>query len=124
MNARTILVDSEDRRAFALKVIGGMPIQKAQEVTIAEHVAQRTLPQNNRLWLLHTAAAEHVGCSPSDMHEDMLCEHFGYAEVKMPSGVIRRVPLKRSSARDKKEFARFMEFVESFYIAQLGVWLP
>jgi hypothetical protein len=35
-----------------------------------------------------------------------------------------RVPLKRSSTRDKKEFAEFMDFVENFYGSEFGVWLP
>ena len=85
---------------------------------------QRSLGQNARLWLLHTAAAEVTGCSPARMHEDMLCEHYGYAEYRLPSGDLERIPLKRSSARDKGEFAKFMEFVEAFYGEQLGIWLP
>jgi hypothetical protein len=31
--------------------------------------------------------------------------------------------LKRSSQRNKKEFAEFMEKVEAFYISELGVYL-
>ena len=57
------------------------------------------------------------------MHEEMLRQHYGYTEVKMPSGYVERVPLKRSSQRDKKEFRLFLDFVETFYGAELGIWL-
>ena len=87
------------------------------------HIAKRTLSQNARLWLLHTAAAKHVGCSPDDLHEDRLCAVFGYTDVKMPSGVIKQIPLRRSSELNKKEFREFMDQVEAFYISELGVFL-
>ena len=125
MDPVTIILDRPERKEYALKVIGRLPVEDGEvwDVIIGRHVAKRTLTQNARLWLLHTAAAKHVGCSPSEIHEDMLCEHFGYTEVKMPSGVIRRIPLKRSSERNKKEFAEYMEFCESYYISHLGVFL-
>jgi hypothetical protein len=48
---------------------------------------------------------------------------FGYTEVRLPSGAVKRKPLKRSSQLDKRELAQFMEKVEAFYISQLGVYL-
>ena len=123
MTPQTIIVDSEERRARAIKVIGLLNIEQPIDVLISRHVEKRSESQNARLWKLHTLAADHVGCSAADMHEDMLCEHFGFTEVKMPSGSIHRIPLKRSSQRDKVEFGKFMEFVETFYITNLGVWL-
>ena len=44
-------------------------------------------------------------------------------EVKMPSGVLKRVPMKRSSPRNVKEFKVYMEFCENFYICNFGIWL-
>lgn len=124
MNGNTILVDSPERAERACKVIGRLPLEDcAWEVEIKRHIKRRSNPQNSRLWKLHQLAGAHIGCGAEEMHEEMLCEHFGATEVKMPNGQIRRVPVKRSSMRDKAEFAAFMEFVESFYIAQLGVFL-
>lgn len=91
-------------------------------VEVRPHIPRRSNAQNSRLWALHQLAAEHVGCSSEDMHEDMLCQHFGSTEVKMPSGVIKRIPLKRSSQRDKVEFRKFLDFVENFYATELGIF--
>ena len=121
----TIIVDRPQRRDYAIKVIGKLPVEDGEvwDVVIGRHIARRSLTQNARLWLLHTEAAKHVGCSPDDLHEDRLCAVFGYTEVKLPSGVIKQVPLRRSSDLNKKEFGEFMEQVEAFYISELSVFL-
>lgn len=91
-------------------------------IEVRPHVPRRSNAQNARLWGLHQLAADHCGVSAADMHEDMLCEHFGYVEKKLPSGVMKRVPLRRSSQRDKTEFRKFLDYVENFYACELGVF--
>lgn len=83
----------------------------------------RTLPQNSRLFALHSMVAKETGNTVEDMHEEALCRHFGYTEVKMPTGWTKRIPLKRSSAREVKEFAEFMEATEAWYASDFGCWL-
>lgn len=123
MTPQTIVLDDEKKRERAIKVVSLLPLDKPVKVTIEPFIQRRTNTQNARLWALHTKAAEHIGCSPADVHEDMLCEHYGSTEVKLPSGAIKRVPLKRSSPRNIKEFAKFMTFCEEFYICNFGIWL-
>lgn len=119
----SIVLDSEPRRQHAIKVLSLIPLDPPKVVSFEDYEEKRTNAQNARLWLLHGIAAKKVGCSTLDMHEDMLCEHFGCNEVTLPSGHIKRIPLKRSSSRKVKEFAEFMTFVENFYITNLEVWL-
>lgn len=121
MNERRFILRNEFVRDNLLAFIKKLPFD--MEIIVKPWVEQRTLVQNNRLWALHTLAGNFVGCSAEDMHEDMLCKFYGYNEVRMPSGDVKRIPLKRSSQRNKKEFAKFMEQVEAFYISELGVWL-
>lgn len=83
---------------------------------------QRSLPQNSRLWALHTLASRETGYTPDELHELMLCKFFGTKDVEL-GGIKRTVPLKRSSARDKQEFREFLDAVEMFYASELGVWL-
>ncbi len=118
-----IVVDSEPRKQYALKVIGALSLDApGWDVEITRHVEHRTTQQNARLWALHTLAGKELGYSPEEMHEYALCRHFGYVE-KVIGGVRRTIPLKRSSARDKKEFAEFMEATETWYISDFGVFL-
>lgn len=120
---RTWVIETEQQRDRLALYLARIPVTQPQQVTIADHIEKRSSEQNARLWKLHSLAAEVVGCGAEEMHEEMLCEHFGAHEVKMPSGAIRRVPVKRSSARNKREFSAYMEFVEAFYADKLGVWL-
>lgn len=98
------------------------------EIIIRPFVQKRSNPANDRLWALHALAAEVTGYSKDEMHEHALCRHFGYTEREVKdlfTGEIltKRIPLKRSSARNRKEFAAFMEETESWYISEFGVWL-
>ncbi len=123
MNERKFILHNDFIRTNVLGFLGKLDLGVTWEVIVRPFVPKRTLEQNARLWLLHTRAGEFVGCTAEDMHEEMLCKIYGYSEVRMPSGYMKRVPLKRSSARNKKEFAQFMEQVEAFYISELGVML-
>ena len=123
MEARKFILRSEFVRKHLIEFLQRLDISTLMEVTVKTFEEKRSNPQNNRLWLLHTAAARFVGCSPEDMHEEMLCKFCGYTEVRLPSGYVKRIPLERSSRMGKKRFGEFMEMVEAFYISELGVWL-
>lgn len=124
MNDRTFILRDATIMARFVAFLAQLDLSKPWEVVLRPFVDRRTKEQNARLWKLHTIAGDFVGCSPEDMHEDMLCMFHGYTEVRMPSGDVKRIPLKRSSTRNKKEFGEFMEKVEAFYASQLGVFLP
>ena len=120
---RTFELRTEQQKAWFSAYVLRLPLEPVQQFTQQDYVPRRTNTQNARLWKLHSMAAEVVGCGAEEMHEEMLCEHFGANEVQMPNGTIRRVPVKRSSGRNKREFSTFMEFVETFYAERLGVWM-
>ena len=129
--ARIVVLDSEDRREYLLRLLARIKIDPPKvrwDVSIAEHVDRRSNEQNKRLWALHTLASEITGYTPEEMHELCLCQHYGFSEheAKNPfTGEIQlmKTPLKRSSQRDKKEFRKFLDFVEDYYVANLGVFL-
>ena len=98
------------------------------DITVKHYVEKRSSDQNARLFKLHTLAAEITGYDVLEMHEEALCHHFGFVEKPVKSLLtgkleMKRVPLKRSSQRDKVEFSKFMEGVSMWYAAELGVWL-
>lgn len=120
MTPRTFILDKPDRLKAFSAFLGKQPLPL--DVTVKPYVPQRSNKQNARLWKLHTLAAEVTGYSPEDMHEFALCRFFGFTEQTIGE-ITRRVPLKRSSQRDRKEFNQFMEATESWYIDEFAVWL-
>lgn len=118
--SRSFVIETTDQRErlFSFLKARDLPFQ----VEYGPVREQRSLSQNNRLWALHALASKETGYEPGEMHELMLCRHFGTQELDF-AGVRRVVPLKRSSTRDKAEFREFLEAVETFYASELGVWL-
>jgi hypothetical protein len=123
---RTVVVSEDKQREFLCGLVRRRPLPF--QAVVGPVVRQRTLTQNGRLWLLHTAASQVSGYTPEECHEEMLCAHYGYTEQQRISpwtGEIemKKTPNKRSSTRNRKEFAEFMDFCENFYGEKLGVWL-
>lgn len=117
------LIDSPEKRdALISNLLMKLDMSKAWDVSVTQHIEHRSQLQNDRLWLAHRLAAAQVGCSPDELHEIMLCKHFGYQEIEY-DGETRRVPLKRSSTRNKQEFSEYLDFVENSYAEKLGVWI-
>jgi hypothetical protein len=127
VNDRSFLVETERHRQHLLAYTSKLPLPF--QGSIGPVRERRSLSANARLWLLHTAASEITGYTKDELHEIALCKHFGYTEVErkdLLTGEIltKRIPLKRSSTRNKKEFAEFMDATEIWYGSEFGVWLP
>ena len=127
MEPKTFIIETpeqQDRFAVYIGRQKGLPL----EVSVKDYVPRRSLRQNARLWKLHTMAGDITGYTPAEMHDLCLCQIYGFAERRLQNPftgmtAVVKTPLKRSSQRDKKEFRKFMDFVENFYAANLGVWL-
>ena len=117
---RTFVIETGDQRERLCTFLKArqLPIQ----VDVGPVRSQRTTSQNSRLWALHALASKETGYAPEELHELMLCRHFGTKEIDL-SGHRMTVPLKRSSTREKAEFRDFLDAVEAFYASELGVWL-
>ena len=117
-----LVIPNEIARERAVKILLGLSLTRPWVMTVEPWYSKRSSSQNARLWLLHTKASQVTGYAPEEMHELMLCRFYGFQDVEF-GGVKRQVPLKRSSQRDKKNFAEFMEATEAFYISELGIFL-
>ena len=120
VNERTFQIDTIEQRERLLQFLGNRapPFQ----VDFGDIRHQRTVSQNSRLWALHSLASRQTGYTPEELHELMLAKFFGTKEIEV-GGIVRTVPNKRSSTREKQEFREFLDDVESFYASTLGVWL-
>lgn len=120
---RRFILDTPTHRDNAARYVGRIPVEDGVvELVVRPYVARRSSTQNARLWALHARAAEVTGYSAEEMHEFALMRHFGTHEIQV-GGITRTVPLKRSSSRDRREFAAFMEATEAWYIDEFGAWL-
>lgn len=126
MSDRSFQVTTEQQRERLCAFLGRQAVPML--VQVGPLKKQRSTSQNARWWLLLGKAANVSGHSPEELHEICLCRHFGYTEREVTdllTGEIetKRVPLKRSSARDTKEFREFMDACEVWLGESLGVWL-
>jgi hypothetical protein len=117
---RQFLITTADQRdrLFLFLSKRELPMQ----VDVGEPREPRSVSQNSRLWALHSLASRETGYTPDELHELCLAKFFGTKEIEV-GGVKREVPAKRSSARNKQEFREFLDNVENWYAAELGVWL-
>ena len=118
--SRSFLIQTSDQRdrLFQFLAKRDLPMQ----VEVGEPREHRSVSQNSRLWALHSMAAKETGYTPDELHELMLAKHFGTKSVQIGDKFFE-VPAKRSSTREKQEFREFLDFVENFYAAELGIWL-
>ncbi len=120
---RRFILDTPQHRDNAARYIGRLPVDDGVlELILRPYVPRRSLAQNARLWALHSKAAAVTGHSAEEMHEFALMRHFGTREIEV-AGITRAVPLRRSSMRNRREFAAFMEATEAWYVDEFGVWL-
>jgi hypothetical protein len=124
---RNFHVETEQQRAYLSAFVLRQPLPF--QALLGPLRKKRSTTANARLWLLHTMAGNHLGYSPEEMHEFALCRHYGYTEREVKdllTGEItmKRVPNKRSSTRDSKEFRELTESTEIWYGEEFGCWLP
>jgi hypothetical protein len=119
---RRFVLHSEFIRTNLLSYLGKVSIEHPVEVIVRPYIEKRSLEQNALLWAWHSEAAKHTGHSSEEMHEFALMRHFGTQELKVGE-MVRLVPAKRSSARNKREFSEFLEATVSWYIADFGIYL-
>ena len=122
MQPRQWIIDSKLQMEHVCNFLLRLPVDSSLHVSVGDYEPQRSNAQNARLWMLHSKAAGITGYSAEEMHEFALMRHFGHHDIVVGE-LIRRVPVKRSSSRNKKEFSDFMEATEAWYINDFGVWL-
>jgi len=67
----------------------------------------RSRPQENYYRKWAREFGKHVGLTPNELHEEILCIHFGSEEVDTPFGIKRR-PIQRSNDSDRDEFTELI----------------
>lgn len=112
--------------ANVLDFLPRLPRDKSWQISVAQHHRKRTSKQNKALWgLAYKTIGETLGYDRADLeqlHEDLLCEFFGFDERGV-LGHTRRIPKNRSSKLKTVDFAAFFDFVQR-KAAEYGVFIP
>lgn len=118
---RIVVVESEARRERLVNIIKRLPFDPAYQVTIEEYAPTRSGQQNRRYWSLLTMVGKHTGHEPDELHDYFKEKFLGTREIVVAG---ERAQVRPSTRRLKtKEFAEYMDKVESDMIERLGIWL-
>tara|TARA_R110002020_G_scaffold177585_1_gene370347 strand:- start:528 stop:956 length:429 start_codon:yes stop_codon:yes gene_type:complete len=83
-------------------------ISYGMTIELKPHKTNRSRPQENYYRKWSREFGNHVGLTPNEMHEEILCLHFGSEEIETPFGIKRR-PLQRSNTSNKEEYTELIE---------------
>lgn len=91
---------SDELRELTVDMSRGMTIEVKPQ-------SARSRPQENyyRKWVREFG--KHCGLTPSEMHDEILCIHFGIEETETPFGIKRR-PAKRSKNSTRDEYTELV----------------
>lgn len=121
-----------------VRALEELPEGKTWKVSIEEHKAERSEPQNN---YYHGVVLEEIytkwGVSKEDAHEWLCGARWGWKDKKAPRTPrnpdgIESVPCRttttgydgRRSVLKKMEFEEFVEFARRFAAKKLGIFIP
>lgn len=90
-------------------------------VTVEKYRKNRSTDQNRRYWAILSALGNHIGLSSEEMHNEVLCEHFGY-ELVTWRGTEHKKPLRRSSRLTTVEFSALMDVAERWAVEEGVFW--
>ena len=68
----------------------------------------RSRPQENYYRKWSREFGKHVGLTPNEMHEEILCIHFGSEDIDTPFGVKRR-PTQRRTQSNREQYTDLIE---------------
>jgi len=91
----------EDIRSAAADMSHGVTLE------IKPHKTNRSRPQENYYRKWSREFGKHVGLTPNEMHDEILCIHFGNESIETPFGIKRR-PVQRSNGSNKEEYAELI----------------
>ena len=81
------------------------------DVTIEPVKPKRSLDQNARYWKIVGALADYAGLTKEEMHDEVLCQHYGYDLVEFRGSAHKR-PRGRSSGMRTQPFSDLMAIAE------------
>lgn len=99
-----------------------LPEGKEYDVTVERHKIRRSVPQNALYWMWVGCIAQETGGDREQIHEELKTM---YLPTKHIRGLFDEVARPMSTtALDTKQFTAYLEKVQTFASAELGIVLP
>ena len=99
---QTLPSRTEEITSLAADMSYGMTLELKPQKT------NRSRPQENYYRKWSREFGKHVGLTPNEMHEEILCIHFGSEDIDTPFGVKRR-PTPRSTQSNREQYTDLIE---------------
>jgi len=99
---QTLPSRTEEITSLAADMSYGMTLELKPQKT------NRSRPQENYYRKWSREFGKHVGLTPNEMHEEILCIHFGSENIDTPFGVKRR-PSQRSTQSNREQYTDLIE---------------
>ncbi|TBG37133.1 hypothetical protein ELG78_09140 [Rhizobium leguminosarum] len=115
------IIDSREKRQEAANFVARLPASPLYSIEIKPYKKNRSLAQNRTMWMWYNVLADHLGCEPDDVHDQMKVRVLG-VERKIVAGQALILP-RSTTDLDTTAMARFMEAIEAL-AAELEVKLP
>lgn len=118
-------------RGAVIVAINALPQEGDYDVILREHKSDRSLAQNNLMWMWLTIIAREYAqardeakdwYSPEEWKEEFQEKFLGYKAVRMPSGTKNR--LIGTSELTTRQFTAFLEDMEHYCGSVLNITLP
>lgn len=90
-------------------------------VEVKPYKKNRSVRQNNTMWMWYSVLSKHTGIDPEDLHDEMKARVLGWT-TKIIQGQEREV-LKSTTKLSTNEMAKFMTAIEALAM-ELNVQLP
>ncbi len=117
LNTFQILFPTQNWSDLKEKGVGNLGVQ----IELKPIKRRRSLDQNARYWAIVSALADYSGYTKSEMHDEVLCEHFGYDVVNF-RGRERKRPRDGSSRLNTEDFNDLMVVVERWAAEANVIW--
>lgn len=115
------IINSAERRREVANIVASLTSSPVYSVEIKPYKRNRSQAQNRTMWMWYGILADHLGCEPEEVHEQMKVTVLG-VERKIVAGQALIIP-KSTTDLNTDGMSRFMEAIIAL-ATDLHVTLP
>ena len=115
-----LIIRDEPMRAGVCRMIAGLDLSKPWAVKIYPYKKNRTLNQNDLMWVYNTEIANHTGHTPNEIHEHCKGQFLSPRTVTVNG---KTTEYRTTTTLNTAEMSEYLERVRAWAHVDLGVTL-